>query len=86
MKKEDSMQKMALRLTKIEKQAQILFGLIDLYIASGASVSSKQLQEYKFLDISPATIRNYFSTLEKEGFLIQKHASSGKVPPDEAFK
>jgi heat-inducible transcriptional repressor len=71
---------------KAEREKQVLFGLIDMYIQSGKPVGSQSLQESLFESISPATIRNYFAKLEEEGFLTQGHASAGRIPTPLAFR
>ena len=71
---------------KAEREKQVLFGLIDMYIQTGKPVGSQTLQETSFESISPATIRNYFAKLEEEGLLAQGHASAGRVPTATAFK
>ena len=71
---------------KAEREKQVLFGLIDMYIQTGKPVGSQSLQESAFESISPATIRNYFAKLEEEGFLMQGHASAGRIPTPLAFR
>ncbi|MDF2578250.1 MAG: hrcA [Chlamydiales bacterium] len=71
---------------KAEREKRVLFGVIELYIATGKPVGSQTLTENGFQDLSSATIRNYFSKLEKEGLLVQQHSSGGRVPTDEAFQ
>lgn len=71
---------------KAEREKQVLFGLIDMFIQTGKPVGSQSLQESAFETISPATIRNYFAKLEEDGFLIQGHASAGRIPTPLAFK
>lgn len=61
-------------------------GLVDLYIKTGKPVGSAALQESGFEQISSATLRNYFTILEKEGYLKQLHASGGRVPTTSAFR
>lgn len=41
--------------------------------------------DYSF-DVSPATIRNDMSTLEKKGFLKKAHTSSGRLPSDKGYR
>ena len=69
-----------------EREKAILMGLVDLFLLTGKPVGSNVLKENRFQDISSATIRNYFAKLEKEGFLIQEHASAGRIPTPAAFK
>lgn len=71
---------------KDEREKQVLLGLIELYLETGAPVGSSTLRDNGFQHLSSATIRNYFSTLEKEGYLKQQHSSGGRIPTEEAFK
>jgi len=71
---------------KEEREYKILLGLIEHYIHTGTPVGSNTLKEAGFGDISSATIRNYFSNLEKQGYLEQQHASGGRVPTEAAFR
>lgn len=80
------MRKLPLKFTKTEKASQILFGLVELYMHQGTFVSSQQLKDSLFPDVSSATIRNYFNALENEGFLSQPHSSSGRIPTQKAIK
>jgi len=74
------------RKQKSERQQEVLIGLVELYLLTGKPVGSNTLKESGFDHISSATIRNYFATLEKEGFLKQQHASGGRIPTTKAFK
>lgn len=70
-----------------EKKAQeVLFGLLEHYLVHGKPVGSQTLKEAGFAHLSSATIRNYFSYLEKEGLLKQMHSSGGRVPTDSAWR
>jgi heat-inducible transcriptional repressor len=71
---------------KPQREKQVLFGLIDLYIQTGKPVGSQTIQESGFEALSPATIRNYCVKLEQEGLLAQQHSSAGRVPTPSAFK
>lgn len=59
--------------------------LIEYYITTGRAVGSNTLKEVGFPELSSATIRNYFASLEEEGFLIQQHISGGRIPTKKAF-
>lgn len=74
------------RLHREEREKKVLFGLLELYIKTASPIGSQTLKENGFEDVSSATIRNYFSTLEKNGMLKQQHASGGRVPTSQAFK
>src|SRR5262249_12482132 len=47
---------------------------------------SNTLKESGFKSLSSATIRNYFSDLEKEGYLHQQHVSGGRIPTEKAIR
>lgn len=74
------------QLNKQERERKVLLGLVEYYIRTGKPVGSHSLQEAGFEELSSATIRNYFSTLEKEGFLTQTHLSGGRVPTPAAYQ
>ena len=71
---------------KSDKEKSILLGLVELYIKTGKPIGSKTLQQAGFDFFSSATIRNYFSKLEKEGLLLQQHVSGGRIPTGKAFR
>ena len=73
------------RLGKKEREEKVLFGLIDQYIDTFQSIGSKTLMETSFQDLSSATIRNYFASLESQGYLSQQHASGGRIPTEQGF-
>lgn len=68
------------------RERLILMALIDYHLRTGKPVGSHALKEANLLDLSSATIRNYFADLEKEGFLTQQHASGGRLPTDKAYR
>lgn len=74
------------RSAKQERERQVLFGLIDCYLKTGKPVGSQSLQEAGFGHLSSATIRNYFSNLETDGYLTQQHASGGRIPTNQAYR
>ena len=76
----------AQKFNKKQRQLGVLIGLVDHYIKTGKPVGSNTLRENGFDSLSSATIRNYFSKLEKEGYLMQQHSSGGRVPTNAAFK
>src|SRR4051812_45989677 len=74
------------RSAKNEREFRVLLGLVHYYLKTGKPVGSHALKEAGFGDLSSATIRNYFSQLEKEGYLIQQHSSGGRIPTDYAYR
>ena len=71
---------------KNQRESKVLLGLVELYIETGKPIGSNTLKEAGFEDLSSATIRNYYSKLEKEGYLQQQHSSGGRIPTAKAFK
>ncbi len=69
-----------------EKDRAVLAAAVELYLKSGGPVSSGAIHEKKVLKDSPATIRNILVRLEERGFLVQPHASAGRVPTDRGFR
>lgn len=69
-----------------DKKETILLLTIKEYLDTGLPVGSKTLVEKYFLDISPATVRNYLSEFEEEGYLIHIHTSSGRIPTEKGIK
>jgi heat-inducible transcriptional repressor len=72
---------------KLTRRARdVLYALLNEFIAEGEPVGSRTLvKKYRF-DLSPATIRNVLADLEDMGFLVQPHTSAGRVPTEKAFR
>ena len=73
------------RARRKDREHRVLICLIEHYLETGKPVGSHALQESDCSDISSATIRNYFVSLEQEGYLKQQHTSGGRVPLPKAF-
>lgn len=69
-----------------ERKKKILEAVISENIKKPQAISSKDLHEKYFLDVSSATIRNELMALEEMGYLFQPHTSSGRVPTTQGFK
>jgi heat-inducible transcriptional repressor len=69
-----------------KRHQQILWATIRQYIATAEPVGSKTLVDGYNLNISPATIRSGFATLEKAGLLYQPHTSAGRIPSDSGYR
>ena len=68
------------------RKQQILKAIVDAHIHHGEPVGSKYLAADMQISASPATIRNEMADLEEMGFLMQPHASAGRVPSDKAYR
>lgn len=69
-----------------KRKVKILKAIISSYIDNAEAVGSRTISRKYELGVSPATIRNEMSDLEEMGFLIQPHASSGRIPTDKAYR
>ena len=69
-----------------ERKKMILKAVIDEYIRGGEPVGSKYLTQSANIPLSPATIRNEMSELERMGYLEQPHTSAGRVPSENGYR
>lgn len=69
-----------------DRKIQILQAIINDYIATAEPVGSRTIAKKYNLGISSATIRNEMSDLEEMGFIIQPHASAGRIPSDLGYR
>jgi heat-inducible transcriptional repressor len=69
-----------------KRHQQILWATIRQYVATAEPVGSKALVDGYNLNVSPATIRSGFTTLEKAGLLYQPHTSAGRIPSDSGYR
>jgi heat-inducible transcriptional repressor len=67
-----------------ERQEQIFKLIVEEYVRTAEPVGSRTLS--KFIDVSPATIRNEMSDLEELGFLEKTHTSSGRIPSEKGYR
>ena len=68
------------------RKEKILQAVVDSYISTASPVSSSELRDKYFDQLSSATLRNELAALEDMGYLAQPHTSSGRVPTAEAYK
>lgn len=71
---------------KTDREQAVLLGFVELYLKTGKPIGSQTLQENGFETLSSATIRNYFSRMEEQGYLKQQHTSGGRIPTEKAFR
>ncbi len=64
----------------------ILSAIVSAYIETGEPVGSKTLLVRENLGVSPATVRNEMSELERLGFLKKNHTSSGRIPSNSGYR
>ena len=69
-----------------QRRAQVLHAIVADFISSHEPVGSKSLVDRHNLGVSPATVRNDMAVLESEGYIIQQHTSSGRIPTEKAYR
>ncbi|HIJ83654.1 MAG TPA: heat-inducible transcriptional repressor HrcA, partial [Magnetococcales bacterium] len=69
-----------------QRHRDILHRVVHAYIHQGESVGSKTLSQMDGLGFSPATIRSEMAQLEKMGYLVRDHASSGRRPTQRGLR
>lgn len=70
----------------MDKKQYILDSMISQYLKKKEAIGSKRLQESMDLEVSSATIRNYFKKILDDGDIYQDHISSGRKPTVSALK
>jgi heat-inducible transcriptional repressor len=65
-----------------ERSREIFRLLVDNYLATGETMSSRSLSRLLPHSLSPASIRNVLSDLENMGLLYAPHTSAGRLPTD----
>ena len=68
------------------RQARILAVIVKENSETSQPVASQEITAKYQLDVSPATVRNEMTVLEKLGFIAQPHTSAGRVPTDKGFR
>lgn len=73
-----------MKIVLTERQEMVFKLIVDEYVRTAEPVGSRSLS--KFMDVSPATIRNEMSDLEELGFLEKTHTSSGRIPSEKGYR
>src|SRR5688572_31535061 len=68
------------------RERLVLEAVIRTFVETAAPAASRTIARSYDLGVSAATIRNTMSDLEEKGFLIQPHASAGRMPTDKAYR
>lgn len=67
-----------------ERQQNILSAIVEQYAEVASPVGSSLLA--KAFNVSSATIRAEMADLERQGYIMQPHTSSGRVPTDKGYR
>src|SRR3954453_16011405 len=68
------------------RQRDLLCHVVEEYVTTGQPVGSKTLVERAGLGVSPSTVRNELSELERLGLLTHPHTSAGRVPTEAGYR
>jgi heat-inducible transcriptional repressor len=69
-----------------DRKADILRAVVEEYIDTAQPVGSSRIVQSGGLQVSPATVRNELSVLEREGYLTQPHTSAGRIPTEKGYR
>ena len=74
-------------ITDLNERSQYIFKyVVDSYMKTGDPVGSKTLSDHVDIDLSPASIRNIMSELEKMELLYAPHVSAGRMPTQRGLR
>ena len=69
-----------------DRRFQVLRAIVADFVATKEPIGSKSLVDRHNLGVSSATVRNDMAVLEAEGYIIQPHTSSGRVPTEKGYR
>ena len=69
-----------------ERQRQLLFRVVEEYVATRQPVGSKTLVARTALPVSSSTVRAELADLERLGLLTHPHTSAGRVPTEAGYR
>jgi heat-inducible transcriptional repressor len=69
-----------------DRKSAILRAVVHEHIETGQPVGSAHVSEAAQLNVSPATVRNDMSALERDGYLMHPHTSAGRIPTDRGYR
>lgn len=69
-----------------ERQMRILGAVVEEYALTCEPVGSNAIVRKYPIGVSSATVRNEMAELEAQGYLLQLHTSSGRVPSDLGYR
>lgn len=69
-----------------DRSRDIFRRIVEAYLETGEPVGSRTLSQLLPTTLSPASIRNTMSDLERMGLLYAPHASAGRLPTDAGLR
>lgn len=68
-----------------DRLKRLLAMVVEAVVETGEPAGSQHLVDAYRLDVSPATVRNWFSELEEGGWIAQPHTSAGRIPTEKGY-
>jgi len=69
-----------------DRKSAILRAVVEHYISTAQPVGSAAVAARADVSVSPATVRNEMTLLERDGYLVQPHTSAGRVPTEKGYR
>lgn len=69
-----------------ERSREIFRYIVDSYLSTGVPVGSRTISQESGITLSPASIRNTMSDLERAGLLFAPHTSAGRMPTPQGLR
>ena len=69
-----------------KRQHEILTCVVDHFIDFHQPISSNMVLEKLSIQLSSATVRQVFLSLDKGGHLSKLHTSSGRIPTEKGYR
>ena len=68
------------------RELRVLEAVIQMYVETAEPAGSQAVARRSGLGVSPATVRNTMSELERRGYLLHPHTSAGRIPTDLGYR
>ena len=69
-----------------ERSREIFRQVVESYLATGEPVGSRNLSRLITMSLSPASVRNVMSDLERLGLIYAPHTSAGRLPTEAGLR
>jgi heat-inducible transcriptional repressor len=69
-----------------DRKSAILSAVVQQYIETAQPVGSSSIAARAEVAVSPATVRNEMTQLERDGYLVQPHTSAGRIPTEKGYR
>jgi heat-inducible transcriptional repressor len=74
-------------LNKLDDRTRTIFrSIVDTYLSTGEPVGSRNLSRALPMSLSPASVRNIMSDLERLGLIRAPHTSAGRLPTETGLR